>query len=566
MRRVPLKKEGVQMNKTLIIAAAVFVASVVLSGTAIAQTKPAAKIDTTACYGCHAPVKDLHAGSKHKGVSCTACHEGIDKHLSNPGQRPTTRTELAACGACHKLQYDSFASMNWHRPARSEKSLLTGVSPNPAWDKLMMPHGFTREHNLPRSHSFALLDQLLIDRSFGGRFSPKLGWQYLTLSGNHKVWDVLEDKFPGEEHKAFKPGTAAAANPVCLSCKTQDHILDWAYLGDPVPGAKWSRTSKVNEMAKDVNHSLNCFFCHDPHSAKPRIVRDGLIQALTRPEQDTLWHKDPKATKISVKDMGVRGYTRKIALLDKYDTKLQCGQCHVEYNCNPGTDPTTGKPVTMADARTNHFPFKDVWSIAQHYTDLKFRDFRHGITGALLWKSQHPDVETFWNSRHDKAGVQCQHCHMPKVTDSKTGKTYTSHWQTNPRNYIKETCLTCHAGWSEKQARYVMDSLNSHIQGKTRKAEFWLTRLIDKFEEANAAGVDESALKLAREKHFEAHVHWEWWTSANGASFHNPDQAKESLNRSMTIAQEGIKIIEDAMKARRRSPPLAKVSAIGAAR
>jgi len=194
---------------------------------------------------------------------------------------------------------------------------------------------------------------------------------------------------------------------------------------------------------------------------------------------------------------------------------------------------------------------KDVWGITQHYTDLKFRDFRHGITGALLWKSQHPDVETFWNSKHDRAGVQCQNCHMPKITDRKTGKTYTSHWQTNPRNYIKETCLTCHSGWSETQARYVMDSLNGHIQGKTRKAEFWLVRLIDKFEEALAAGIDEGAVREARDKHYEAHAHWEWWTSANGAAFHNPDQAKESLNRSMTLSQEGIKILESAVKVRR---------------
>jgi len=239
---------------------------------------------------------------------------------------------------------------------------------------------------------------------------------------------------------------------VCLNCKTQDRILDWAYLGDPVPGTKWSRTSKVNEMVKDVSHALNCFFCHDPHSAKPRVVRDGLIQALTRPEKDTLWHKDPRATKMDVKDMGLRGFTRKVALLDKYDTKLQCAQCHVAYNCNPGTDPTTGKPIGMADARTNHFPMKDVWEIAKHYNDLKFRDFRHGITGALLWKSRHPDAETFWSSKHDKAGVQCQNCHMPKLTDKKTGQKYTSHWQTNPRNYVKETCLTCHKGWTETKA------------------------------------------------------------------------------------------------------------------
>jgi formate-dependent nitrite reductase cytochrome c552 subunit len=524
---------------------------------ALAQAKAApakasatAKTDVGACYGCHAAIKEFHAGGKHEKIGCASCHEGLDRHLADASARPVTLTDPKVCGACHKNQYESFATVNLHKPGRSEKSQMGGPSPNPAWDKLMMPHGFTKEHNVPRSHTFALLDQFMVDRAFGGRYASKNGWQYLTQTGTFKLWDLIEDKQPGQDHKPFKPGTAAAANPVCLSCKTQDHILDWAYMGDPVPNAKWSRTSKVVEMAKDLNHALNCFFCHDPHSARPRIVRDGLIQALTRPEKDTLWHKDPRATPIDVKELGLRGFTRKIAMLPAYDTKLQCGQCHVEYNCNPGTDPTTGEPIGMADPRTNHFPFKDVFGIAQHYTDLKFRDFKHASTGALLWKAQHPEAETYWNSKHDQAGVQCQHCHMPKMKD-KAGKVYTSHWQTSPRNYIKETCLVCHPAWKEEQARYVMDSLNAHIQGKTRKAEFWLVRLVDKFDEAGAAHVDDAALKAARDKHYEAHVHWEWWTATNGGAFHNPDQAKESLNKSMALSQEGIKILDDAIKVAR---------------
>jgi formate-dependent nitrite reductase cytochrome c552 subunit len=512
----------------------------------------AAAFDASACYGCHAPIRDFHAAGKHKALACAACHDGIDAHVKDAKARPVTKTDPAVCGSCHTNQYQSLYRMNWDKTARSEKSRLQGPSPNPAWDKLMTPHGFTREHNLPRSHAFALYDQLVVDRAFGGRFENKEGWRGLAKAGgNFDIWEALDDKYPGQDHKAFKPGTAAAANPVCLSCKTQDHILDWAYLGDPVPGTKWSRTSKVNEMAKDVRHALNCYFCHDPHSTQPRIVRDGLIQALTRPEKDTLWHKDARAAKIDVKDLGVRGYTRKIAVLDRYDMNLQCGQCHVEYNCNPGTDPKTGQPVTMADARTNHFPFKEVNDIYKHYTDLGFRDFRHGITGALLWKAQHPDVEVYYGSKHQRAGVECSQCHMPKVKEPKTGKVYTSHWQTSPKHYLKETCLTCHRDWSEAQATYVIDSLKNRYEGKVRKAEFWLARFIDKFEEAQNLGVDAAVLTEGRKKHDEAHIHWEWWTAANGAHFHNPDQASESLNKSMTIAQDGIKLLDEAMGKKR---------------
>jgi formate-dependent nitrite reductase cytochrome c552 subunit len=384
------------------------------------------------------------------------------------------------------------------------------------------------------------------------------------MGGNFKIWDVLVDEFPGEPHKAFKPGTAAAANPVCMSCKSSDHILDWAYLGDPNPAAKWSRLSKVNEFVKDTNHSLNCNFCHDPHTAGPRVIRDGLIQALTRPQADTLWHKDPKGAKIDVKTLGERGFERKIALLSRYDSKLQCAQCHVEYNCNPGTDPTTGQPIGMADQRTNHFPLKDVSQIQQHYTDLKFGDFKHGITGATLWKGQHADVETYYNSAHQKAGAECADCHMPKVKDAKSGKVYTSHWQTTPKHYVKETCLTCHKDWNEKQAVYSIDSLKNKWNGKMRKAEFWLTRLIDKFEAAQNMGVEPAVLAEARAKHSEAHIHYEWWSATNGAHFHNPQAFEASINKGMAVSQAGIKLLDDAMAKKRTAatPAPAATSAV----
>ena len=131
----------------------------------------------------------------------------------------------------------------------------------------------------------------------------------------------------------------------------------------------------------------------------------------------------------------------------------------------------------MADRRTNYFPFVDVNNILKAYDGIQFRDFRNQFTGAALWKAQHPDVETYYNSKHEKAGVDCTSCHMPKIKDAKTGKYYTSHWQTNPKNYLKETCLQCHSQWDEKQARYVIESMAAHYQGKVRNAEFWLAQL-----------------------------------------------------------------------------------------
>ena len=507
-----------------------------------------------ACYGCHSPIKELHQMGKHVKINCTNCHSGLDRHLKNPGPdtRPVTETSWEVCGRCHKKQFETFMQGAYHRPARDEKSQLTNRAPNPFWDKLMMGHGFTKEHNLTRSHNWMLMDHYVVDRAYGGRFQGKNGWQYIF--GKGKVFDVVEDRYPdSKEHKTFIPQSAAAANPVCLQCKTQDHMLDWAYMGDPDKGAKWSRTSNVVELARALQHGLNCYQCHDPHAAKPRIVRDALIDALTRQDADTLWHKDPKRTGIKVIDMGVRGYTRKIALLDKYDTRLQCGQCHVEYNCNPGYDPknpdTSKYSVTMADRRTNHFPYQDVFSLYDHYVNkVSFLDFKHTLTGGLLWKAQHPESETFYNSRHARAGAGCNDCHTPKMKDRKTGKVYTSHFAVTPRVMLKETCLKCHPKWTEEMARYAIDSIKAYNKGKMRKAEFWISMLIDKILEGKKAGLDASLIKEAQDQHLRAHILWEYWTAENSDGFHNPDMARESLTRSVDESQKGIKIINDALQ------------------
>ena len=273
---------------------------------------------------------------------------------------------------------------------------------------------------------------------------------------------------------------------------------------------------------------IGCVHCHDPHAAKPRVVRDALIQAVTA-KGATPYGKDRQKGMLDVREF--RGF-RKIALLTAPSSTLQCAQCHVEYNCNPGLDPTTGSRIGFDDPRTNYFPWTNVFDVQKIYDDLKFRDFKHAITGAALIKVQHPETEVFWQSRHEQAGVQCADCHMPKL-HRPDGTVFTSHWQTSPRHYLRETCLRCHGDWSEADAAYRINAIQDYTRGRMRKAEFWLERLIDTFEAATRAGIAEPALAAARAQHDQAHVLWEWWTAENSDGFHNPEQAREALGRSM---------------------------------
>ncbi len=516
----------------------------------VASAEP--PVEVKKCYECHETIAEFHAKGKHAGVNCASCHAALARHLADPSPdtRPFTDLSWEACGGCHQAEYRSFFRTAMHRPARDEKSQLTGRAPNPLWDKLMMGHGFTKEHATTRSHAWMLPDHLLVDRAYGGRFRPRNGWQYLVANPKEKLWNLLEDTHSeSSEQKAFIPQSAAAANPVCLQCKTQDRILDWAYLGDPQATATWSRTSSVVELVRSLQRGLNCIFCHDPHAARPRVVRDALIASLTAPEGDTLWHKDPKRTGIKVYELGERGFTRKIALLDSYDSRLLCGQCHVEYNCNPGYDVKTGQPIKMDDPRTNHIPYRDVFEVYQNYVEkIGFLDFKHTLTGGLLWKAQHPESETFYNSKMAAAGVQCDDCHLPRLKDPSTGKEYTSHFAVTPRLQLKETCLRCHATWTENQATYVIDSIRAYHKGKMRKAEFWISGLIDKIVEAKKAGVDPEIIRQAQDQHLRAHILWEWWTAENSDGFHNPQMARESLTRSVDESQKGIKLLTEAME------------------
>ena len=510
----------------------------------------AEKVNTQACVACHSNIGGFHKSGAHKDVSCTTCHTGLEKHLKAPGKdtRPVTDLSPQKCGSCHTAQFESMYKINEERTPRDSKKNSNNIAPDPFYDRAMGAHGFTKEHDLPRSHAFAALDQFLVDRAFGGRFEPKEGWMYLSMGdGAFKVWDVINDKYP--EDNAQNPRracTAAAGNPVCWTCKSTDLMLDWAYLGDKNPNAKFSRESAVVDIMRNVNHSLNCNFCHDPHSAKPRVVSHGLIDALTRTDFPTVYSQDPKHTKIEVVSAGVRGFERKIAMLEKSDSKLMCAQCHVEYNCNPGIDPKTGKAIGMADRRTNLVPFVDVTKIDEFYKHVSFKDFKHPVTGALLTKMQHPDVETYWNSTHDKAGVGCASCHMPKVK-GKDGKLYTSHWTTSPRHYMKETCLSCHKDKTEAQLNRVIDGMHAYYNGKLREAESRMTDMFNACDLATVIGVDEATMTKARELHSVAHTNWEWWTAVNGAWFHNPQAAQASLAKAADAAQQATKLLRDAM-------------------
>ncbi|MBI5694429.1 MAG: ammonia-forming cytochrome c nitrite reductase subunit c552 [Nitrospirae bacterium] len=519
-----------------------------LAAAAFVMPGQASAADNKVCVGCHDQVKEFHARGKHSKLSCTNCHDKTDAHLKDASVKPVTRTDHAVCGGCHKEQYESFGVLNLASKAKVEKASFKSRSP--LFDKLIAGHGFSKEHDEPRSHGFMLVDHLIVDRAYGGRFQLD-SWKDITNAKDavKDAWLVVKDKEPStSDQKPFIAQGAMAANSVCLNCKTQDHILKWKYMGDPDPNAAWSRTSKPVEFVRDLKHALNCFMCHDPHSTEPRVVRDALIDAVVVRGKGTYPYDAKKSAEVTMQKVDFRGF-RSIGILNKPDSNLMCAQCHVEYNCNPGTNPATGEKIGMDSRLTNFFPWSNVMDLQAVYKEAGFKDFKHATTGALLTKLQHPEAETFWGSAHERAGVECKDCHMPRV--KKGNKTYTDHGQRSARYMKKETCVKCHPTWSAEEAEYQIDSIQNYTKGKITKAEFWLGALIDKTYEAKQAGVPDEALAKAREAHDSAHILWEWWTAENSDGFHNPAMARESLTKSITISQDAIKALDEAIAAKK---------------
>ena len=506
------------------------------------KAKPAVKAaadNRETCYACHSEVKALKEKSKHAAIACSVCHDKTAEHLANPGRdtKPITKIDQAVCGSCHKNQHDSYFAVH-HDPtgARKDKGIPTGRSP--MQDKLLAPHGFTFEHAEPRSHAYMAIDQFAVDRFQGGRYQFKGGWKNYDKVG--KVWDVLEDK--GASYKLTE--TAMAGNPTCIQCKSSDLILKWKHLGEKDPRAKFSRSSNVNDVVKDVHNSMGCIHCHDPHGAQPRIVRDALIEAIEKDPAKNIFAKNGKT---DLKVISFRDGFRKIGIMEKADSRMMCAQCHVEYVCNPGTQQSDGKPVTFADPRTNYYPLKNALESLEHYRKIDFFDFKHAITGARLIKFQHPEAETYAGSAHDKAGVQCHQCHMPQAKAKKGGKGYTSHNAIKPIQHVKESCINCHKDYTPDKAKYMIETIRNYTKGKMRKAEYWLGQLIDTFAVAQREGVVPTVLDQARLKHEEAHALWEYWTAENSDGFHNPEQARQSLTGSIAASKAAVKMLNDAI-------------------
>jgi nitrite reductase (cytochrome c-552) len=427
-------------------------------------------------------------------LACSQCHQGALEHqdADDPAKvLPTVDFSAELCGSCHRFQYETYFMSE---PGTA--GLYGGTPADPT------------EH--PKTKDFPLYNKIVAGHGFTKEYNE---------DRSHKF--ILRDHIDIKRPK----------NAACLNCKATPVAYYW---GRTWKGIKLDENAKWDEVIARIpkemqDYGVSCTHCHDPHSTQLRIINKALQAAIAERGVNPYWaEKNAKS----------------FAEADKQQKEiLLCAQCHVEYVCGPGAD----KKVRFV------FSWRKVRDLDAYYRE-KFgymQDWIHAIIGEPLIKSQHPEVELFWESKYERAGASCVTCHMPKVKVD--GRTLTSHWLVSPLRYIDRyikgeklgafPCGECHSV-SPQVLREQVLRVQKHVDEAQKRVQQALSDSIDAIAAAKQAQkdgkpVNEQLLREAVRLHQLAHLRWEnLVVSENSMGFHNPEEVLKELTEAMDYARQ----------------------------
>lgn len=559
------------------------------------------------CAGCHDQrVGDVGASS-HATLHCESCHEDAPAHAASPATAlPAVHFDLEVCGGCHPGQFGTYTYGD-------DSKTTYGGSPL-GWSKLndfahyndiVDGYGFTREYNEERSHNVMLQDHHDVTRGKKETCiqckSTKVAYYWDSDRERTIEHDVFVDAGHMSEGILVPAGTRVAMRTDRQAARPKNHEVQVLvtlpdgrrYASFDYPGATndglwlWAALYALTVDGLSVDSPTRpsgngCNHCHDPHKVDRdaatgklvgfRLIRKSLLDAIGRrginpyePSSPTAFDGDTPLTL----DEG-------IAL---------CAQCHVEYVCG-------NSPIDKIDR--DYFPWAKAFDLETVYAsefpgwgdhlDMKYvQDWVHG-TGALssanspangvpyftpfpigaeLIKSQHPEAETYWGSRHYGNDAECFTCHMPKVTRVADGTQFTSHWLASPIKYmspqpagafaarfglqltgqdILPPCAACHGG-NLARMKDKAERIQNDVYAEALAVETALVNSLTAIKgakDALAAGqpVSPVLLERATDSHRAAHVRWEnLVVSENSMGFHNPSEVTGELTTALGLAE-----------------------------
>jgi nitrite reductase (cytochrome c-552) len=301
----------------------------------------------------------------------------------------------------------------------------------------------------------------------------------------------------------------------------------------PLPPAPSTAATTQAALAGHVGaaHAVACIDCHTPNNLQLRVTRPGFVRGI----QALANSKEPVPHLPSIERW--RTGSRKEPYDPNHDASRQemrsfvCGQCHVEYYC--------------ATKEALFFPWDNglkVEQIEQTYDNHKFpdgspfMDFKHGETGAPIYKAQHPEFEMWSQGIHARSGVACADCHMPYVREG--AQKVSDHWVRSPllEGNINRACQVCHnVPEPELRARaFTIQDRTHHLIGSASRA---LTDMLDAIRAAKSAGASDSQLADALKLQRSAQWRLDFVSSENSMGFHADQETARILGESIDLSR-----------------------------
>lgn len=291
-------------------------------------------------------------------------------------------------------------------------------------------------------------------------------------------------------------------------------------------------------------HPVTCIDCHDPKTMAIRVTRPGFVNGIA----------DLAAGNGEVPHLPSVEKWRRAGKVGKYDPNVHatrqemrsfvCAQCHVEYYC--------------ANKMTLTFPWKNglkmeelekTWEETTFPDGGEFYDYKHGETGANVYKVQHPEFELWSQGIHARSGVSCSDCHMPyeRVGAAKVS----NHHVRSPLENLNAACQNCHKQ-SEGELRDRIETIQSKNLALLERAAAAMTDMLDAILEAKAFGVTDEQLAETLKLQTKAMWRLDYISSENSRGFHADQESARILGESIDYSRQAQAM---ALKLRAPDPP-----------
>ncbi|MCC5822288.1 MAG: ammonia-forming cytochrome c nitrite reductase subunit c552 [Phycisphaerales bacterium] len=296
----------------------------------------------------------------------------------------------------------------------------------------------------------------------------------------------------------------------------------------PVGGFNGAQVPE-GHFAMSEAHPVSCIDCHNPNTMEIRITRPGFVLGMAKlaesddplPHMPSVerWRRGSRAEPYDPNKLATRQEMRSFV----------CGQCHVEYYC--ATEDTLTFPWGHG-LKVEHL--EQYWEEHVFPNGTPFYDYKHGETGAPLFKAQHPEFELWSQGIHARSGVSCSDCHMPyeRVGAMKLS----NHNVRSPMENINNACQTCHNVPEQELRDRVRGIQDRTVALKERAAEA-MTEMLDAIMEAKASGASEADLAEVFVLQRKSMWRLDYIVSENSKGFHAAQEAARILGESIDYSR-----------------------------